>query len=104
MMLYFSALPVVQAREQWSLTLPNKLNIAFDFYYFLCFTILLYIPRENPKVTTNFFFGILLFIICCRPDSHIICGLSLSSVFPQLYGHMIHQRKKIIGGAKTKTE
>jgi len=46
MMLYFSALPVVRARGQWNYSLPNPLNISFNFHYFLLFTILLYIPRK----------------------------------------------------------
>ena len=46
MMLYFAALPVVRARGQWNYSLPNPLNIAFNFHYFLLFTILLYIPRK----------------------------------------------------------
>lgn len=68
MMLYFSALPVIKAKQQWSVPLPNCANMAFNFYYILLVTIILYIP-----------------------------------VFPQLYGHMISQRKKIIGG-KPKTD
>lgn len=45
-MLMFTALPVVKARGQWSYSLPNPANISFSFYYFLCFFMLLYIPRE----------------------------------------------------------
>lgn len=68
MLLYFASLPVIRARHQWSLSLPNNANISFSFYYFLIFTMLLYIP-----------------------------------LFPQLYGHMIRQRRKVIGGQRSPT-
>jgi very-long-chain (3R)-3-hydroxyacyl-CoA dehydratase len=68
LMLAFTALPVLKASEQWSLSLPNPYNIAFSFYYFTAFGMALYIP-----------------------------------FFPQLYGHMIKQRQKVMGG-KTKEE
>ena len=45
-MLAFAALPVVKASQQWSLSLPNPYNISFSFYYFLVFTMALYIPCE----------------------------------------------------------
>jgi len=67
MLLFFAALPVVKAQRQWSLELPNDYNISFSFYYFLIFSMLLYIP-----------------------------------LFPQLYGHMIRQRAKILGQAPTR--
>lgn len=65
MLLFLASLPVVKARQQWDLVMPNALNMGFSFYGFLIVSMLLYIP-----------------------------------LFPQLYGHMIRQRKKIIGGQK----
>lgn len=65
MLLFFASLPVVKARRQWELPLPNAINMSFNFYNFLVVSMLLYIP-----------------------------------LFPQLYGHMIRQRKKIIGGTQ----
>ena len=47
MMLYFSARPVVRARGQWNYSLPNPLNVSFNFHYFLIVTILLYIPCKS---------------------------------------------------------
>ena len=82
MLLYFASLPVIWAREQWNYPLPNPANMSFNFYYFLIFTMLLYIPRELIRST-----GV-QFIWC----------IILYTVFPQLYGHMIKQRKKVIGG------
>lgn len=64
MLLFFASLPVVKARQQWDLALPNALNMGFSFHGFLMLSMFLYIP-----------------------------------LFPQLYGHMMMQRKKIIGGA-----
>ncbi len=46
MLLYFASLPVIRARQQWSLAMPNAANISFNFYYFLVVTMLLYIPCE----------------------------------------------------------
>ena len=63
MLLFLSSLPVVKARRQWDISMPNPLNIGFSFYVFLIVSMLLYVP-----------------------------------LFPQLYGHMMRQRKKIIGG------
>lgn len=53
----------------YSYSLPNALNVSFNFYYFLIFFMLSYIP-----------------------------------VFPQLYTHMLAQRKKIISGDRPKTD
>lgn len=64
MLLFFASLPVVRAKQQWDLTLPNAVNMGFSFYGFLVLSMFLYIP-----------------------------------LFPQLYGHMIKQRGKIIGGS-----
>lgn len=44
MLLFFAALPVVKATRQWSLSLPNDYNISFSFYYFLIFSMVMYIP------------------------------------------------------------
>lgn len=64
MLLFFASLPVVRAKQQWDLPLPNAVNMGFSFYGFLVLSMFLYIP-----------------------------------LFPQLYGHMIKQRGKIIGGS-----
>ncbi|CAH0393162.1 unnamed protein product [Bemisia tabaci] len=60
---YYAAQSYVQEHNLFSLSLPNKLNIAFSYHYFLIFMMLLYIP-----------------------------------LFPQMFMHMVHQRRKIIGG------
>ncbi len=53
MLLYFASLPVIRARQQWSLTMPNAANISFNFYYFLVVTMLLYIPCELSHTFTT---------------------------------------------------
>lgn len=45
-MLMFTALPVIKATQQWSLSLPNHYNMAFSYYYFTAFFMFLYIPCE----------------------------------------------------------
>ena len=44
MLLFFASLPVVKAKEQWDLALPNAMNMGFSFYNFLIFSMFLYIP------------------------------------------------------------
>ena len=100
MMLYFASLPVIWARGQWNYSLPNAANISFNFYYFLVITMLLYIPCEHNCFRYSGF---------VPPSNHhrgvinFIVGFFFFSVivFPQLYGHMIKQRRKIIGGVVT---
>ena len=56
------ALPDIKADQDRNISMPNKLNITFNFYYLIIFLMFLYIP-----------------------------------IFPQLYCHMLRQRKKILG-------
>lgn len=57
------ALDRVARDNLMSISMPNKYNLTFNFYYVLIAIMLSYIP-----------------------------------LFPQLYFHMIAQRKKVIGG------
>ena len=84
-MLIFSALPIVGASGLFSFTLPNVMNWAFNYYYFLLFVIFLYIPSM------------------LIPHTDLLCNPFLI-VFPQLYGHMISQRRKVLGDQKTKAD
>nr|XP_022304852.1 very-long-chain (3R)-3-hydroxyacyl-CoA dehydratase 2-like isoform X1 [Crassostrea virginica] len=58
----YSSLKEVQAKKLYFLQLPNAANVAFNYYYFLIFFMIMYIP-----------------------------------IFPQLYTHMLAQRKKVLG-------
>ncbi|KAL8572571.1 hypothetical protein ACOMHN_017205 [Nucella lapillus] len=60
-MTIYQALPHVKESQMYSLSLPNPLNVAFNYHYYLWVIMASYLP-----------------------------------VFPQLYGHMLKQRKKII--------
>ena len=51
-MMMFTALPVARASQQWSVILPNPCNMAFSYYYFIIFTIFLYIP-SNTRYKTD---------------------------------------------------
>ena len=53
-MLMFTALPVMQATQQWSLSLPNHYNMAFSYYYFTAFLMFLYIPRESMTTVLGY--------------------------------------------------
>ena len=76
-MMMFTAIPVTRASQQWSLVLPNPWNMAFSYYYYIILNIILYIPGISKAI------------------KHCLCYIS-SIVFPQLYGHMIVQRKKTL--------
>nr|XP_031300493.1 very-long-chain (3R)-3-hydroxyacyl-CoA dehydratase 1 isoform X2 [Camelus dromedarius] len=58
-----AALPYVKKTGMFSIRLPNKYNVSFDYYYFLLITMASYIP-----------------------------------LFPQLYFHMLRQRRKVLLG------
>ncbi|XP_056439586.1 very-long-chain (3R)-3-hydroxyacyl-CoA dehydratase 1 [Gadus chalcogrammus] len=59
----YAALPIVRRTAMYSLRLPNKYNVSFDYYYFLIIAMLSYIP-----------------------------------LFPQLFFHMLRQRRKVLHG------
>ncbi|XP_070585620.1 very-long-chain (3R)-3-hydroxyacyl-CoA dehydratase 1 [Erythrolamprus reginae] len=59
----YAALPYVKRSGMFSVRLPNKYNVSFDYYYFLLIVIASYIP-----------------------------------MFPQLYFHMLRQRRKVLHG------
>lgn len=109
MLLYFSSLPVIRARQQWSFPLPNRANVSFNFYYFLVVTMLLYIPREwlHVEWLLALQWIVQLLCKCCWYPVNVMVLSSLALywshdvVFPQLYGHMIQQRRKIIGGQQS---
>lgn len=63
LMTIYVALPYVRKSGMYSLRLPNKYNVSFDYYYFLIIVMLSYIP-----------------------------------LFPQLYFHMLRQRRKVLHG------
>ncbi|KAG6934303.1 3-hydroxyacyl-CoA dehydratase 1 [Chelydra serpentina] len=62
----YAALPYVKKTGIFSLRLPNKYNVSFDYYYFLIIVMASYIP-----------------------------------LFPQLYFHMLWQRRKVLHGEVT---
>ncbi|XP_043823356.1 very-long-chain (3R)-3-hydroxyacyl-CoA dehydratase 1 isoform X1 [Dromiciops gliroides] len=43
----YAALPYVKKTGMFSLRLPNKYNVSFDYYYFLLLTMASYIPYEK---------------------------------------------------------
>ncbi|KAI1889138.1 hypothetical protein AGOR_G00175980 [Albula goreensis] len=63
LMTIYAALPYVRRSGMFSMRLPNKYNVSFDYYIFLIIVMLSYIP-----------------------------------LFPQLYFHMLRQRRKVLHG------
>uniref|UniRef100_A0A3B3ZFZ3 Very-long-chain (3R)-3-hydroxyacyl-CoA dehydratase n=1 Tax=Periophthalmus magnuspinnatus TaxID=409849 RepID=A0A3B3ZFZ3_9GOBI len=59
----YAALPFVRRTGMYSMRLPNKYNVSFDYYYCLIIVMLSYIP-----------------------------------LFPQLYFHMLRQRRRVLHG------
>ncbi|TSL34562.1 Very-long-chain (3R)-3-hydroxyacyl-CoA dehydratase 1 [Bagarius yarrelli] len=47
LMTIYAALPYVRKAGMYSLRLPNKYNVSFDYYYFLIIAMLSYIPQEK---------------------------------------------------------
>lgn len=47
LMTIYAALPYVRKAGMYSLRLPNKYNVSFDYYYFLIIVMLSYIPCKN---------------------------------------------------------
>ncbi|KAH9512622.1 Very-long-chain (3R)-3-hydroxyacyl-CoA dehydratase 2 [Bulinus truncatus] len=44
LMTIFAALPLVRDTKMYSFDLPNKWNFAFNYYYYLCFIVISYVP------------------------------------------------------------
>lgn len=112
----YAALPYVQKTGLYSVTLPNKYNFSFDYHTFLILTMISYIPRKCaicPPSCFFCFFSLHTFIqviilhsyeLCwsccfsCMSVGNVFVLLSLPPlVFPQLYFHMMRQRKKVLG-------
>ncbi|XP_026323874.1 very-long-chain (3R)-3-hydroxyacyl-CoA dehydratase hpo-8 [Hyposmocoma kahamanoa] len=64
----YHALPEINEKKLFTISMPNSWNFAFNYYYFLIFYMLLYIP-----------------------------------LFPVLFGHMLTQRRKMLGKDAKKT-
>ncbi|KAF3836366.1 hypothetical protein F7725_028924 [Dissostichus mawsoni] len=47
LMTIYAALPFVRRSGMYSMRLPNKYNVSFDYYYCLIIVMLSYIPREE---------------------------------------------------------
>ncbi|KAG2458575.1 HACD1 dehydratase, partial [Polypterus senegalus] len=47
LMTIYAALPIVQKSGMFSVRLPNKYNVSFDYYYFLIIVMISYIPRKS---------------------------------------------------------
>ncbi|XP_015475103.1 very-long-chain (3R)-3-hydroxyacyl-CoA dehydratase 1 isoform X5 [Parus major] len=62
-MVWFIAHSIKQKTGMFSLRLPNKYNVSFDYYYFLIIVMFSYVP-----------------------------------LFPQLYFHMLRQRRRVLHG------
>lgn len=49
LMTIYAALPFVRRSGMYSMRLPNKYNVSFDYYYCLIIVMLSYIPRKEPS-------------------------------------------------------
>jgi hypothetical protein len=48
----YAALPYVKKSGMFSIRLPNKYNVSFDYYYFLLITMASYIPCKYIFIST----------------------------------------------------
>ncbi|XP_047012352.1 very-long-chain (3R)-3-hydroxyacyl-CoA dehydratase 1 isoform X2 [Ictalurus punctatus] len=53
LMTIYAALPYVRKAGMYSLRLPNKYNVSFDYYYFLIIVMLSYIPYYLLNLSTK---------------------------------------------------
>ena len=83
----YLALPTIRKSKMWSATMPNSLNIGFD-YPLLCWAMLAgYIPGETEGQAVKL-------AAATWVDKLLNCHVA---GFPQLYLYMISQRKKMLG-------
>ena len=80
----FAALPLYNATQKYSVNLPNKLNFTFSFYYFIVVFMLFYFPGKP--------------IFSCYLWTNNNVKEIFFLVFPKLFGHMLAQRRKVLGG------
>ncbi|KAJ6666788.1 hypothetical protein lerEdw1_020513 [Lerista edwardsae] len=85
----YAALPYVKRSGMFSVRLPNKYNVSFDYYYFLLIVMASYIP-----CTSLCYLDVPLFSLF----DTILSVISPLTVFPQLYFHMLRQRRKVLHG------
>ncbi|KAB0390680.1 hypothetical protein E2I00_007924 [Balaenoptera physalus] len=106
----YAALPFVRQSGLYSISLPNKYNFSFDYYTFLILIMISYIPthfvtflscwkrkwsesQRGPQVDVLYIEHVIL--------NHLLNEFFLFfPVFPQLYFHMIHQRRKVLSHAE----
>ena len=119
------SLDYVRETGLFSTTLPNVINMSFNYYYMLQLYMLLYIPSKLSSEIIAWDSVSRVNILCCLsqwdgrivdcvhyfyvlcnsgtffpllPNSYrnIFAGFLLSD-FPKLYMHMLHQRGKVLG-------
>ena len=79
----YRALPHYSTTQSFSTALPNIWNFTFSFYYFTILIMVTYIPG---------IFRFTAFKIAQLQN----CIFFYPAVFPQLYGHMFAQRRKVL--------
>uniref|UniRef100_A0A3B3IGX2 Very-long-chain (3R)-3-hydroxyacyl-CoA dehydratase n=1 Tax=Oryzias latipes TaxID=8090 RepID=A0A3B3IGX2_ORYLA len=70
----YAALPFVRRSGMYSMRLPNKYNVSFDYYYCLIIINVTFFPLNFSWIFV------------------------LLAVFPQLYFHMLRQRRRVLHG------
>lgn len=56
LMTIYAALPFVRRSGMYSMRLPNKYNVSFDYYYCLIIVMLSYIPRKKLFFFVTFYY------------------------------------------------
>lgn len=62
----YAALPFVRRSGMYSMRLPNKYNVSFDYYYCLIIVMLSYIPRKETVCLEPTFFELLQTNFSCK--------------------------------------
>lgn len=94
-MVYLASGPIRKQRLL-SLSLPNRLNVAFDYYVVCWIIVLAYVPGRFLMLELSGLDNSQQEYASINPCS----PLHTSAAFPQLYGYMLAQRRKLLGGAR----
>jgi hypothetical protein len=115
------ALPIIKRTQMWSVEMPNAWNFGFSYYITCILVMLSYIPGVWGDVLAvaarqsachagvgpqSMHIAPAAVCVCtcfppAVPDGSIpatCCHCCMYTGLPQLYGYMLTQRKKVLGG------
>jgi len=79
----YAAQTYVANKKLWSLEMPNKLNVTFNYHYVLLFTMLLYIPRTFHRSVCSD----AVITSLCTVSTFVLCAFDILNA-PSLDGNI----------------